>query len=72
MSCAGHVLLSGQPLAPWCPEYMLKLLGIDILLLLLLLSRFSRVRLLATPWTAAHQSPPGAKIRVTERRSLQE
>ena len=24
----------------------------------LLLSRFSRVRLLATPWTAAHQAPP--------------
>ena len=28
------------------------------MLLLLLLSRFSRVRLLATPWTAAHQAPP--------------
>ena len=28
------------------------------LLLLLLLSRFSRVRLLATQWTAAHQAPP--------------
>ena len=27
-------------------------------LLLLLLSHFSRVRLLATPWTAAHQAPP--------------
>ena len=27
-------------------------------LLLLLLSPFSRVRLLATPWTAAHQVPP--------------
>ena len=27
-------------------------------LLLPLLSRFSRVRLLATPWTAAHQAPP--------------
>ena len=26
-------------------------------LLLLLLSRFSRVRLCATPWTAAHQAP---------------
>ena len=25
--------------------------------MLLLLSRFSRVRLLATPWTAAHQAP---------------
>ena len=28
------------------------------LLLLLLLSRFSRVWLCATPWTAAHQAPP--------------
>ena len=28
------------------------------LLLLLLLSRFRRVRLCATPWTAAHQAPP--------------
>ena len=27
-------------------------------LLLLLLSRFSRARLLATPWTAAYQAPP--------------
>ena len=26
--------------------------------LLLLLSRFSRVRLCATPWTAAYQAPP--------------
>ena len=31
-------------------------LGVS-LLLLLLLSRFSHVRLLATPWTAAHQAP---------------
>ena len=29
-----------------------------LLLLLLLLSGFSRVRLCATPWTAAHQVPP--------------
>ena len=28
-----------------------------LLLLLLLLSHFSRVRLLVTPWTAAHQAP---------------
>ena len=28
-----------------------------LLLLLLLLSRFSRVRLCATPWTAAYQAP---------------
>ena len=27
-------------------------------MLLLLLSHFSRVRLCATPWTAAHQAPP--------------
>ena len=26
--------------------------------MLLLLSRFNRVRLLATPWTAAYQAPP--------------
>ena len=35
-------------------------IGIDIytlLLLLLLLSHFSRVRLFATPWTAAYQAP---------------
>ena len=34
--------------------------GLDtvLLLLLLLLSRFSRVRLCATPETAAHQAPP--------------
>ena len=29
-----------------------------LLPLLLLLSRFSRVRLCATPWMAAHQAPP--------------
>ena len=29
-----------------------------VLLLLLLLSSFSRVQLCATPWTAAHQAPP--------------
>ena len=28
------------------------------MLLLLLLSHFSRVRLFSTPWTAAHQAPP--------------
>ena len=31
---------------------------ISLYLLLLLLSRFSRVRLCATPWTAAHQALP--------------
>ena len=30
----------------------------DMLLLLLLRSRFSRVPLCVTPWTAAHQAPP--------------
>ena len=30
----------------------------DGMLLLLLLSRFSRVRLCVTPWTAAYQAPP--------------
>ena len=29
----------------------------ELLLLLLLLRRFSRVRLCATPWTAAYQAP---------------
>ena len=29
-----------------------------LLLLLLLRSRFSRVRVCVTPWTAAHQAPP--------------
>ena len=32
--------------------------GSDFILLLLLLSRFSRVGLCATPETAAHQAPP--------------
>ena len=36
----------------------LKGFAIGKKLLLLLLSRFSRVRLFATPWTAAHQAPP--------------
>ena len=34
------------------------LFNLKIMLLLLLLSRFSRVRLCATPQTAAHQAPP--------------
>ena len=33
-----------------------------VLLLLLLLSRFSRVWLLATPWTAGHQAPPSMEL----------
>ena len=45
--------LSHYPiLTLWLP------LRVILLLLLLLLSRFSRVRLCATPWTAAYQAPP--------------
>ena len=36
------------------------------LLLLLLLSRFSRVRLCATPETAAHQAPPSQHLKKTK------
>ena len=39
------------------------------LLLLLLLSRFSRVQLCATPWTAAHQAPPSLGFSRQEHRS---
>ena len=39
-------------------EHFLLLFYANVLLLLLLLSRFSRVRLCATPYTAAHQAPP--------------
>ena len=38
------------------PEYSLE--GLMLKLLLLSLRRLSRVRLCATPWTAAHQAPP--------------
>ena len=37
--------------------------------ILLLLSRLSRVRLLATPWTAAHQAPPSMGLSRQEYRS---
>ena len=36
----------------------MQLLDLILMLLLLLLSRVSRVRLCATPETAAHQAPP--------------
>ena len=39
-------------------EFPPWLFAIGSMLLLLLLSHFSRVRLCATPWTAAHQAPP--------------
>ena len=44
-----------------CVQKLLKIqrgLGIRKLMLLRLLSRFSRVQLCATPQTAAHQVPP--------------
>ena len=43
---------NGKPLKHFCLENPMK-----VLLLLLLLSCFSRVRLCATPWTAAYQAP---------------
>ena len=36
------------------PNHKLRTLNNNMLLL----SRFSRVQLLATPWTVAHQAPP--------------
>ena len=45
---------SGRSILPNSPESSKK----NAPLLLLLLSRFSRVRLCATPETAAHQAPP--------------
>ena len=47
---------SGRSILPNSPESSKK--NAPLLLLLLLLSRFSRVRLCATPETAAHQAPP--------------
>ena len=38
--------------------FLLPFRHFTLKLLLLLLSRFSRVRLCATQWTAAHQAPP--------------
>ena len=48
-----HILSKVYPLS-----HTDKVLGIHTMLLLLLLSRFSRVRLCTTPQTAAHQAPP--------------
>ena len=51
-----------RPVPPQSPPSgsfrKLLILLIRGLLLLLLLSRFSRVQLCATPWTAAYQAPP--------------
>ena len=41
----------------WEPRNRATLQTVLSIALLLLLSHFSRVRLLATPWTAAHQAP---------------
>ena len=46
-----HSVLSATP-------FGLFILVLFTMLLLVLLSRFSRVRLFVTPWTAAHQAPP--------------
>ena len=46
------------PLGWWVPRQGFLLTAFPTLLLLLLLSHFSRVRLCATPETAAHQAPP--------------
>ena len=42
----------------WSPQYIIIFFVNVVMLLLLLLSCFSRVRLCATPSTAAHQAPP--------------
>ena len=49
-------LHSSHMLVKYCSEFTKP--GFKSMLLLLLLSRFSRVRLFATPWTAAYQAPP--------------
>ena len=41
---------------------MTKIFSSHVLLLLLLLSRFSRVRLCVAQWTAAHQAPPSMEF----------
>ena len=43
--------------SPLLDEFLRVTQGLHILLLLLLLNHFSRVRLCATPQTAAHQAP---------------
>ena len=61
---ADFIFLGSKVTADGCCSQEIKrclLLGRKVmtnLLLLLLLSRFSRVRLCATPWTVAHQDPP--------------
>ena len=59
--CSSSVYLS-LPISQFIPLPTYSLVTVSLLsismTLLLLLSRFSRVRLLATPWTVAHQAPP--------------
>ena len=43
--------------------------GVTLLVCYAMLSRFSRVRLCATPWTAAHQAPPSMGLSRQEHRS---
>ena len=62
-SARPHGLQPTRLLCPWDSPGKSTGVGCHCLLrasvlLLLLLSRFSRVRLCATPWTAAHQAPP--------------
>ena len=67
MSC--HFLLQGTFPTQGSNSHFLCLLQwqVDSLqLLLLLLSRFSRVRLCATPQTAAHQAPPSLGFSMQE------
>ena len=52
----GEYLYSAHSLLNYFLE--MKEMFLTLLLLLLLLSRFSRVRLCATPQMAAHQAPP--------------
>ena len=54
-----HSLPAGRPYADFIPKNKTTLsLQTALWLLVLLLSHFSRVRLCATPYTAAHQAPP--------------
>ena len=72
LSGKSHGQRSLAAYSPWCHKesdtteplnninHKVFLISLQIpwVMLLLLLSHFSRVRLLATPWTAAYQTPP--------------
>ena len=55
-SCSTETFYSFKHNSSFCPPVLLAP-GNHSILLLLLLSRFSRVRLCATPWTVAHKGP---------------